>query len=331
MNASTSIRRPLSPGGPLVPPLGLGSWNTWDRMSPEEAVTMITTAVEGNAGLFDVGSYSSGPHVDEQSSTDVLFGNALRSSGVDRDDVTIFGKLWLWEWPGHTFREQAEHILERSGLEKFDALVVGAYPATPDVARLTEEIGGLVADGLANAWGISNWIPADVHTALDVAKQSDLAAPVFAQLKYSIARRSMGEGEKYSALFRDGTLTMQASDMFEGGILAGKLQPTRRIGLDDGGIRSQIIDAYPAIERVAAEFGATPAQAAIAFCLAYEPTSNVLFGASRLDQLRSNLAALELVEKHGTELRTALDEFWLDRGGVPAGWIAEPADALVAW
>ena len=300
-------------------------------MSPDDAAAMITMAVNGNAGLFDIGSYSAGPHGDERSRTDVLFGTAFRDSGIPREDATIFGKLWLWDWPTHTFREQAEHILERAGLERFDALVVGAYPQSPDVASLTEEMEGLIADGLAGAWGISNWLPADVHTALNVSAREGFTAPIFAQLKYSIARRSMGEGENYSALFDNGTLTMQASDMFEGGILAGKLQPTRRIGLDDGGIRNQIVDSYPGIERVAAEFGATPAQVAIAFCLAYQPTSNVLFGASRLEQLEANLTAISLAVEHGPELRAALGEFWLDRDGVPAGWLREPADALNAW
>jgi len=330
INSTINLHRSLGPNGPIIPPLGLGSWNTWDRMSPDEAVAMIQKAVKNNAGLFDVGSYSSGPHVDEQSSTDALFGKAFRQSGIARDDVTIFGKVWLWDWPRHTFREQAEHILQRAGLDRFDAIVVGAYPASPDVASIVVKMNELIADGVTQAWGISNWIPTDVHKALEVAEELGLTPPVFAQLKYSIARRSMGEGKNYSDLFRNGTLTMQASDSFEGGILAGKLNPERRIGLDDGGIREQIVAAYPEIERIAASFDATPAQAAIAFCLAYQPTSNVLFGASRMDQLESNLGAIKLATEKGPELREALEQFWLDRG-VPAGWLDDPQTARVSW
>jgi hypothetical protein len=46
-----------------------------------------------------------------------------------------------------------------------------------------------------------------------------------------------------------------------------------------------------------------------------------LFGASRLEQLESNLTALTLAAEHGRQLRAALDKFWLDRDGVPAGWL----------
>lgn len=294
-----------------MPPLGLGSWNTWDRMSDDDAAAMIRRAVEADAGLFDVAYYNMGPHA-ENSSTDVRFGRALRASAVARDDVFLCGKLWLWDWPQQGFRAQVEESLDRAGLERFDAVVVGDYAAPPDMHRLVSDVHDLIEAGLFDTWGINNWVIGDTLDALDAADQASAVPPSFAQLKYSIARRSMAEGEAYGNLFRSGRLVLQASDVFEGGVLLGT-SPQRKIGADVGGIRERIAAAHCDVKRIAARFDATPAQVAIAFCLAHPATANVLFGASRPAQLESNLGAVALAAAHGAAIRDALAHLWIDR------------------
>jgi aryl-alcohol dehydrogenase-like predicted oxidoreductase len=281
-------------------------------MTQDEAVALIARAADLDAGFFDVAYYNMGPHA-ENSRTDILFGTALRESGVRREDVVLCGKLWLWDWPAQGFRAQIEESLERAGLDRFDTLVVGDYLDTPDIPRLVTDVNELISDGLVDSWGINNWRIEQTRDALVEAADQGLAGPVFAQLKYGIARRSMAEGDAYGPLFADGTLTLQASDVFEGGILASGRVPQRKIGADVGGIREQIAAIYPAVERVAAEFGVTPAALGVAFCLTNPATANVLFGASRLEHLEQNHAALALARDHGDQVRTALAAYWVDR------------------
>lgn len=300
-------------GGLAVPPLALGSWNTWDRMEPEEAAVLIRRAVDLDAGFFDVAYYNMGPHA-ENSTTDILFGDALRQSGVDRSEIVLCGKLWLWDWPNQGFRAQLVESLDRAGLDRFDTLVVGDYMAEPDVERIVADVNELIADGLVGGWGINNWRIGHTTAALDAAASAGLIGPSFAQLKYGIARRAMAEGESYAPLFADGTLALQASDVFEGGILAGKLVPERKIGADVGGIRERIVAIYPEVAGIAAEFGVTPAALGVAFCLANPAVANVLFGASRLSQLEENHAALALAAAHGDEVRAALAGLRVDDG-----------------
>lgn len=312
MPTPTYPRKPLVRGGAAMPPLALGSWNTWDRMSPEEAVALIRRAVELDAGFFDVAYYNMGPHA-ENSRTDILFGEALRGSGVPRDEIVLCGKLWLWDWPNQSFRGQLLESLQRAGIDRFDTLVVGDYMTAPDVAQLVDDVNAVIDDGLVGSWGINNWRIEHTREALDVAARRGLAGPSFAQLKYGIARRAMAEGEAYGPLFADGTLTLQASDVFEGGILATGRVPQRKIGADVGGIREQIAALFPEVARVADGFGVTPAALGIAFCLSNPVTANVLFGASRLAQLEENHAALALARDHGAEVRAALAECGVDR------------------
>ena len=312
MPESTYPARALRSGGKPVPPLALGSWNTWDRMTSDEAVAVIRRAVEQDAGFFDVAYYNMGPHA-ENSQTDILFGAALRASGVARSEIVLCGKLWLWDWPNQGFRAQLLESLERAGLDRFDTLVVGDYLDAPDMPRLVADVNALIDEGLVGSWGINNWRITQTREALAEADAQGVAGPVFAQLKYGIARRSMAEGDAYGPLFADGTLTLQASDVFEGGILATGRSPQRKIGADVGGIRARISAIYPEVARVAGEFGVTPAALGIAFCLSNPATANVLFGVSRLEQWEQNHAALAVARDHGAEVRAALAGCWVDR------------------
>ena len=165
------------------------------------------------------------------------------------------------------------------------------------------------------SWGVNNWPCADLDVVLSFAAHEGLVGPSFAQLKYSIVRRTMAEGSRYDGYFAAGSLGLQASDVLEGGILAGRLYPDRKIGADPGGIREQIRSAAGIVAQVAAEFDATAAQVAIAFCLANPHVTNVLFGASSQAQLDANLGALTLWRESGQELRSVLAGLWLDSEG----------------
>lgn len=305
--------RRLGPAGPEVPVFALGSWNTWDRMEFDDAVRLIRRAAAVGAAFFDVAHYNMGPHA-ENARTDLIFGEAVRAAGLAREDYLLCGKLWLWEYPATSFASQMETSLSRIGIEKADTVVVGDYMSPIDVRQIVTDIAAEIAAGRLDSWGVNNWQAADIMLALEVAEAEGLTPPTFAQLKYGLARRTMAEGAHYGELFRSGRLALQASDVFEGGILAGKLAPERKIGADVGGIREQIIAVYPELARIAEGLGATPTQLGIAFCLANPATANVLFGVSRLEQLEDNLGALELLDRVGADaLRAATAELWVDR------------------
>lgn len=311
-------RRRLGPGGPEVPVFALGSWNIWDRMEAEDRRALIARAVEAGAGFFDVAYYNMGPHA-EASRTDLLFGEALRELGLPRSAFQLCGKLWLWEYPQTGFAEQMRVSLDRLGAgrggpESFDTVVVGDFMGEVDIPQVVRDVQAEIDRGSFASWGVNNWPAQALQLALETAAREGVTPPSFAQLKYGLVRRSMAEGEFYGGWFEDGTLALQASDAFEGGILVGKLAPTRKIGADVGDIRERIVAAYPEVERIAAGYGASPAQLGLAFCLANPATANVLFGASSVRQFDDNLGAIELLERVGAaELRAATAALWLDR------------------
>lgn len=313
--------RPLGPLGPRVSTLGLGSWHTWDRMPFDEAVAIVRRAVDAGVNLFDVAYYNMGPHPDD-SPTDLIWARAMRETGIARERFVFAGKLWLWDYPAQDFTQQLTTALGRVGLERADTAVIGDYVSI-DIPSVMNDVARQIDAGRLGSWGTNNWPYRDFEAAMAYCERHGLPKATFVQLKYGIARRSMAEGPEYGAWLRAGTLALQASDTFEGGILAGNKHTQRQIGADPGAIRERIIGIADEVSAIAHGFGATPAQLGIAFCLSNPHVANVLFGASRIGQLEDNLGAIELARRHGSAIRAAVEHLWLDRDAVRSDGVRE--------
>jgi aryl-alcohol dehydrogenase-like predicted oxidoreductase len=299
--------------------LALGSWHTYDRMDFADAVALLRRAIDSGITLFDVGVYGfpGAPPV----FTDVLFSAMVRAAGLRRDQWQLSSKLWLEGFGDQGFRPQLENALFRVGAEHADLVILGDLRRDDlDLRDLVLDLAALRGAGLILDWGVNNWSAANIAELQRIAAAEGVAGPVIAQLKYSVARRSIPDGEPFAALF-DGGLLMQASDVMEGGALVKAGQLSREIGRDPGGIRDAIIASQPELAMLAARLGTTPAQLCIAFALTHPANVSTLFGATRLEQLEQALGAPALVERIGAgQLRALVTPFWADRDLVdPAG------------
>ncbi len=301
--------------------LSLGSWHTYDRMDFADAVAMIRYALDRGVNLFDIGVYAAPGHPPVSppqaggAPTDVLFGAIIRAVGARRDDYLVSSKLWLEGFGDEGFRPQLENALMRAGLEHTDLVVLGDVRRDDiDLEAVVVDLGRQIDAGLIRAWGVNNWSATNIATVQRLATEHGIDGPQLAQLKYSLARRSIPDGEPFAKLFSGG-LSMEASDVLEGGILAGRTEPTRQIGRDPGDIRERIKQIVPDVLELARTLDTTAVQLAIAFTLAHPATTSTLFGASSLDQVKQNLEAPALLERIGAdELRAAVEPFWVDKG-----------------
>ncbi|WP_125611844.1 aldo/keto reductase [Specibacter cremeus] len=294
--------------------LSLGSWHTYDRMDFETAVTMVRTAVDAGINLFDVGVYGF-PGMMPPAVTDVLFSAIIRAAGVKREEYLLSEKLWLEGYGDGGFRPQLEGALFRVGTDYADLVVLGDLRRDDLQLRdLVLDLAGLQKSGIIRAWGVNNWSATNIQSLIDIAREEGVPGPEITQLKYSLSRRSIPDGEPFAKLWEQG-ITMQSSDVLEGGILAGKVNPDREVGRDPGGIRAKIIESVPAVTALAGELDTTPAQLAVAFTLTHPANTTTLFGATRLEQLEQNIGAIALVERVGAaRLRELVAPFWADAG-----------------
>lgn len=317
MTSSTAAtrlpQRRIGTSGPMASVLSLGSWHIYDRMDFRDSVTMVQEAVESGVNMFDVGVY--GIPGQPPVHTDVLFSAIIRAAGVERSSYLLSSKLWLEGYPEQSLRSQLENALFRAGTDYADVAILGDLRRDGiDLRRLVLDLATLQEAELLDCWGVNNWSAGNVQHLLDIAREEGVPGPQIAQLKYSLARRSIPDGAPFARLFEQG-LSMQASDVMEGGILAGNLAPRRQVGRDPGNIRARIVESYPGIAEVSSDLGITPAQLCVAFTLTHPANSTTLFGSSSVEQLRSNIAAVDFAGTIGAEeLRGLVEPFWADRG-----------------
>lgn len=330
--------------GMKTPPLTLGSWHVYDKLYVEDGVALISEAIESGLSHFDVGTYEinypmqafqkliapmhegddavamtreeamQGTVRVPPTYTDVLFGTFLRLSGLPRDAYTVQTKLWLIEYPDTTFGQQLDTTFGRVGIDYAELGIVGGYLHQVDLEAVVHDAADQIAAGRIGAWGINNWRVADLEEADRIAVRDGLPRPQVAQSKYSVARRTVAISPRYEALYQQTDISLQPSDLLEGGLLSGKRSGTREISPDNGAVYTRIEqEVVPRLVSLAADLGASAAQVAIAYVLAYPHTSSAVMGMSTLDQLRDNIRAIELAETHGAQIRAALDDLWIDR------------------
>lgn len=234
---------------------------------------------------------------------------AFGTAGIGRSRITLALKLWLWNYPQESLVTQADASLARLGAEYADLMMVSRPTPEVEPDAFCAEIASLIDSGRAGAWGGTNWEPEHLQRARAVLPARH--HPRLVQLQYNVARRDVVESAPYRALFESG-LGLCASFVLEGGILAGHLDRDRvdpsdfrrgkrsrerNIARDAGGVREHVRRIQPRLREIAGRFDATAAQLAIAFALGNPATELALIGVTRLEDLRENVAALELLER----------------------------------
>jgi diketogulonate reductase-like aldo/keto reductase len=144
--------------GVKMPLLGFGVFQT----PPEETRDSVTEALETGYRLIDTAAaYGNEREV----------GQALASSGLDRDEVFVETKVWISDY-GY---DETLHAFDKSagklGVEKIDLFILhqalpSAFARTIDAYRALET---LLEDGKVRAIGVSNFMPEHLDRLMERA------------------------------------------------------------------------------------------------------------------------------------------------------------------
>ena len=302
--------RPLGGSGIDVSVLSLGSWRTYERIPRERGLEVMLAAREIGIDFLDDARY------DDETGTaplptgysEVVFGELFRAAGWPRDEVVIANKLWYEFWPEQSAEQELDASLGRMGLDYVDLIYATWPPEKIAAEEMVDGIAGLLSSGRARAWGVVNWPPALLLEATRIAGGCGVPAPCAAQVPYSLVSRSWVEGPDGSAALADVGAAVVASAVLASGALTGKYADPVAEGriagrLEDSSLR-QALALGRELGPLAERHGTTPAALAIAFALAGEHVASVLFGATRVDQVRENARALEVDSGVVAKLRT---------------------------
>ena len=175
----------------------------------------------------------------------------------------------------------------------------------------------LIHQGLILYWGTSEWSAADIMRAHALAREHGLTPPTMEQPQYNMLHRDRVESE-YLPLYREIGLGTTIWSPLASGLLSGKYNKGIPAGsratlpgydwLREHVITPQNIKKVKELEPITKDLDCTMAQLALAWCLKNPNVSTVMTGASRVEQVKENMKALEVVPKLESNVMDRIEE-----------------------
>jgi voltage-dependent potassium channel beta subunit len=302
--------RRMGNSGLKLSALSLGAWVTFGgRVGRGEARELVAQAYAAGINFFD------NAEVYARGEAERVMGDVIADLRLPRDGFCVSSKV-LWgsvEDPRPTQQglsrkhvtEACHQALKRLRVEYLDLyLCHRPDPETP-IEETVLAMDSLIRQGKVLYWGTSEWPAELIRQAHKIARAAHLHAPSLEQPQYNLLHRERLELE-YAPLCAELGMGTTVWSPLASGVLSGKYLDgipaesrftapgyewlARKLD-EDSERRPRQLREFVAL---AAELSATPAQLAIAWCLANPQVSTVLLGASRREQLAENLAALEV-------------------------------------
>jgi L-glyceraldehyde 3-phosphate reductase len=299
--------------GLQLPALSLGLWNNFGDDFPfDSGRAIVRRAFDLGITHFDLANNYGPPY----GSAEENFGRMLaRDLGPYRDELVVSTKAGYDMWPGpygewgsrKYLLASLDQSLRRMGLDYVDIFYSHRFdPETP----LEETMGALdaaVRQGKALYVGISSYSAAKTREAATILRELGTALLIH-QPSYSMLNRWI-EPELLDVLEDEGVGCIVFSPLAQGmlsdkyldGIPAGS-RASRSATLSPDLITGEAVEKIRVLNELAGARGQTLAQMALAWTLRDPRVTSALAGASRVEQLEDNVAALERLDFSEEEL-----------------------------
>ncbi len=316
--------RRLGKSGLQLSALSFGAWVTFGKQVGRSlARDLLAMAHDHGVNFFDnAETYNNGV-------AETLMGDVLADLRFPRDSYCVSSKVFFGavDNPLPTQRglsrkhviEACHQALTRLRVDYLDLYFCHRPDPDAPIVETVAAMDTLVRQGKVLYWGTSEWPAEAIVEAHRVASENGMYAPVMEQPQYNLLHRERVERE-YAPLYDQYGMGTTIWSPLGSGLLSGKYnegvpsdarlaQPgyewLRDIILEDGGHK---LEKVRRLAPVAADLGVTMAQLAIAWCLVNPHVSTVMLGASKLEQLEHNLAALELLPRMDAEVLKRIDK-----------------------
>lgn len=325
--------RRLGSSGLKVSALSFGSWVTFGKqVDIDLAAEEMKVALDHGVNFFDnAEAYEAGQ-------SEIVMGEAIKKLGLSRNEYVVSTKIfWGGEGPNDRGLSR-KHIVEgvRAALQRLQLDYVDlVFCHRPDYETPIEEtvraMSHVVDRGWALYWGTSEWSAEQIRQAYEVALRLGLTPPTMEQPEYNMFHRDRVEVE-YAPLYRDFGLGTTIWSPLASGVLTGKYgkgisdgrltlpgyEWLRKIYESDEG--RQRIETVENLRPIAGDLGASLAQLALAWALSNPNVSTVITGASKAEQVKENMKALDLVEKLTPEVLERIEGVLGNAPQHPRSW-----------
>jgi L-glyceraldehyde 3-phosphate reductase len=310
--------------GIKLPAISLGLWHNFGDDRPlEDQRAILRRAFDLGVTHFDLANNYGPPY----GSAETNFGRVLATDFKPyRDELFISSKAGYDMWPGpygewgsrKYVLASLDQSLQRLGLDYVDVFYSHRFdPQTP----LEETMGALhtaVQSGRALYAGISSYSAERTLEAATILRQ--LGTPLFIhQPSYSMLNRWI-EGGLLDTLEEVGAGCIAFSPLAQGMLTSKYLdgvpsdsRMARGTSLSSELLTDQNLTHIRALSSMAGQRGQTLAQLALAWALRDERMTSLVVGASSVEQLENNIAALDKLEFADDEL-AEIDRYAVEGG-----------------
>jgi L-glyceraldehyde 3-phosphate reductase len=300
--------------GLLLPAISLGLWHNFGGVDVfENSRAMVRRAFDLGITHFDLANNYGPP----PGSAETNFGEILRLDlKPHRDELIISTKAGWQMWPGpygdlgsrKYMLASLDQSLKRMGLEYVDIF----YSHRPDPETPIEETMGAldqaVRSGRALYAGISSYSATQTAAAVKILRE--LGTPcLIHQPRYSMFDRWVENG-LLDVLGQEGVGGIAFCPLAQGlltdrylkGIPEGSRASKSYSFLKKSEVNEEHLAKIRALNELAAQRGQSLAQMALAWVLRDDRMTSALIGASRVEQIEQNVAALANLNFSGEEL-----------------------------
>lgn len=324
----------LGKTGLKVSALSFGSWVTFgDQINKKVAADCMKTAYDSGVNFFDnAEAYAGGK-------SEIMMGNIINDFGWKRSDLVLSTKIY-WGGSGPNDRGLSmKHIIEgtNAALKRLKTDYVDLiFCHRPDLYTPIEEtvraMNIIINQGKAFYWGTSEWTATQIMEAYQIARRENLIPPVMEQPQYNMFAREKVEVE-FSELYEKIGLGTTIFSPLASGILTGKykngIPKDSRMALKgyewlkerlESEAGKKQIEKTIKLEKIANELDCTLSQLAIAWCLVNPNVSTVITGASKSQQVKSNMKSLDIVSKLTTDVLIEIEQILDNKPNWPLDW-----------
>lgn len=301
--------RRLGNSGLKVSVLSFGSWVSFhNQLGIETATACMQAAHDVGVNFFDNAEVYAGGESER------IMGQVIDDLGWERSTFVISTKFYWGIDDGVNTRntlnrkylmQAIDGSLERLGLDFVDLVYCHRSDKNTPIEETVWAMHDIVASGKALYWGTSEWHADEIRAAWEIADKHHLHKPQMEQPQYNLLHRRRVERE-YARLYEDIGLGTTIWSPLASGLLTGKYLdgiPEGSRGALEGyeWLRDFLtdesnLDKVRNLKAVADDLGCSLAQLSIAWCAKNPHVSTVITGASRVDQVHENMAALEVMQ-----------------------------------
>ncbi len=313
----------LGRSGLKVSALSFGSWVTFgDQIDEDQAYESMKEAYDAGVNFFD------NAEVYAEGQSEIMMGNIIQRAGWKRSELVLSTKIfWGGEGPndqGLSFKhikEGTEVALRRLQTDYVDLIFCHRPDKHTPIEETVWAMNQMIQEGKALYWGTSEWNAQQIRRAYDFARQEHLRPPLMDQPQYNMFKRDKVEKE-FAPLYDEIGLGTTIWSPLASGLLTGKyndgVPEGSRLSLEKyDWLRKQLLETESGrrklekvqeLSKIADDAGIPMPQFALAWCLKNENVSTVITGASKPEQVKQNMKAINVVDQMTSDIMERIEE-----------------------